>query len=173
MDDITAAIEAARPAGWDQPERPEPGRGERVEKIHATRARLAERDARSVLARPAPRHVTCPIVGVTFTAGYPDVIHRLAALASQHMLTAGQMEPIPAVLVRNPGNPYDSNAIEVHVPALGDQAMIGHLPGGVARRFAPALDAGAARYRASITEARIHPDHPDRPGIDVELERVD
>lgn len=118
-----------------------------------------------------PTKFTVKVVGVTFVPGYPLNLHALASVASSTSGTA-LTEPLTAILRRNPDNPYDANAIEVHVPALGDHAMIGHLPAkNVAARLAPLLDAGET-WRASITSVLIDPAHEDRPGISVEVTKV-
>lgn len=44
----------------------------------------------------------------------------------------------PLVLVRNPDNPYDANAIEVHTPS---GIMVGHINKEIAADLAPILDA--------------------------------
>lgn len=116
------------------------------------------------LSRPA----FVPVVGVTFVATYPT---NLLLLAEQAEWAERQGEQLTAILVRNPQNPYDANAIEVHVPALGDMAMIGHLSREIAARLAPRLDAGD-RYEVKVSWVRINPDHLDRPGIDLSICRV-
>lgn len=114
-------------------------------------------------------YATCPVVGVTFTPHYPDNLHALRVVAEEAE-TKG--EKLPVVLIRNPANEYDSNAIEVHVPALGDAGFIGHVPRWVAEKYAPEMDAGTKV--AGMTEwVRIDPNHPDRPGITIGLQRVD
>jgi len=107
------------------------------------------------------------VVGVSFTPGYPDNLHALSAM-QEEALASG--EPIPVVLIRNPDNEYDANAIEVHCPSLGEYGMIGHLPKDIARRVAPDMD-GGMRLAGSVHEVRIHPDHPERPGITVDIWR--
>ena len=114
------------------------------------------------------RAAVVPVVGVSFTKHYPTNLHVLQ-LAANGAEVAG--EPLPALLIRNPENPYDANAIEVHVPALGDMAMIGHLSREIAQRMAPRIDQGD-RYQATVHWVRINPDHPDRPGIDLRVARV-
>jgi hypothetical protein len=108
-------------------------------------------------------------VGVTFTPYYPSNVYRIKEVAAQRFVSN---EPIPVVLVRNPDNEFDTCAIEVHVPALGDAAMIGHLPRALAAKLAPRLDAGEI-WTAAISQVNIHPDHPENPGIKVDLERVE
>lgn len=116
------------------------------------------------LSRPA----IVPVVGVTFVPTYPNNLLLLAQVAQA---AEANGEQLPVVLVRNPANPYDANATEVHIPALGDMAMIGHLSREIAARIAPRLD-GGARYVSVVHWVRIDPDHLDRPGIDVSIARV-
>lgn len=129
-------------------------------------ARTRERELERAQKNPTP--VTMPAttsaVGVSFTPTYPFNMHALA----EHGASG---EPLVAILVRNPANAYDSNAIEIHVPALGNDAMIGHIPAPLAARMAPEMDAGG-EFMASVSDIRIHPDHPDRPGMTVHLDRV-
>jgi len=126
----------------------------------------------------APRRLAFKVVGVTFVGGYPQNLYRLQDIAATRYLEApgslsnpGQIEPLPVVLIRNPENPHDTNAIEVHVPALGRSGMIGHVPAGIAARLAPSIDAGAA-YHSAVVAVLIHPDNPSNPGIEIRLERV-
>jgi HIRAN domain len=116
---------------------------------------------------------TVKVVGMTFTSGYPENLYSLDYLYKERAQDHGALldEPIAAVLIRNPDNPHDANAIEVHVPSLSDP-MIGHIPAGVAARLAPELDEGA-NWLAGVEQVLIHPDHPDNPGIAVRLERVE
>jgi hypothetical protein len=115
--------------------------------------------------KPATVHV----VGLTFQPGYPNTLLELHELLESHDYTTGN-ERIAVVLVRNPDNPVDPNAVEVHVPAIGH--MIGHVPRGVAARLAPLLDEGV-RYHTSVEWVRVDPDHPENPGIDIRVERVE
>lgn len=119
--------------------------------------------------RRAPSSFTVKVVGMTFVAGYPDSVHRLKAAADRAALTGEGGEGLAVVLRRNPDNPHDANAIVVEVPAA--EGPVGHVPAHLAARLAPELDAGA-RWRCSITEVLVHPDHLDRPGITLACERV-
>ena len=122
---------------------------------------------------PLPSPFTAKVVGVTFTPTYPDNLHQLdALLRSVERHPGSHGEGAPAIIVRNPDNTFDSNACEVHVPALGDMGMIGHLPAPVAARLAPELDAGST-WQGHVVEVLIHPEHEERPGITVKLERVE
>ncbi len=119
------------------------------------------------------------VVGVTFVPNYPSNVLLLNEVAALRYLTSPsgsfgddtEPEPIPAVLIRNPDNEFDGNAIEVHVPSLGDEAMIGHIPRGVAERLAPSLDAGDA-WTTEIIGVAIHPDHPTNPGVHLLINRA-
>jgi hypothetical protein len=109
-----------------------------------------------------------PVVGVTFCEGYPDNLIALAELWEQE---GHHEEGVPVVLMRNPLNEYDSNAIEVHLPAMSRIGKIGHVPKEIAARLAPELDAGLS-WHAAITEVLIHSEHIDRPGLRVKMRRV-
>lgn len=112
-------------------------------------------------------HFDSKVVGVTFCDGYPDNLHSLEDLAGRAFIKGD--EGIPAVLIRNPDNPYDENAIEVHVPALGE--MIGHLPRDLSAKLAPLMDDGM-EWTAEIESVYINPEHPDRPGIAISVNRA-
>lgn len=100
------------------------------------------------------------VVGVTFCDGYPDNLHDLHAIIAEH---GRPDEGIAAVLIRDPDNAYDPNAVQVHVPAVG---RIGSLPRSLAAKVAPSIDNGGT-WLAEVTGVRINPDHDDRPGVDV------
>lgn len=111
-----------------------------------------------------------PVVGVTFVPTYPQNLITLARVSADQQ--PGD-EALSVVLLRNPANPHDANAVEVHVPALpGDLGMIGHVSRDNAARLAPLLDAGI-RFRSWIAGVRINPTHMDRPGIDVAITRAE
>ena len=109
------------------------------------------------------------VAGVTFVHGYPSNLYRLHETA-ELAIEAG--ECLPVVLVRNPDNQYDTNAIEVHVPALGDGAMVGHVPKELAAKMAAVMDDGTA-VAAEVVEVVIDPWHPDKPGLAVDAWRVE
>lgn len=106
----------------------------------------------------APARCSFRLVGVTFAAGYPNTV---AAVADA--VTSG---PVHALLVRDPDNAHDPNAVAVWCPTAGGH--IGHMPRALAARVAAAID-GGARYDAEITELVEHPDHPHNPGIEVRI----
>lgn len=113
--------------------------------------------------------ITSKVVGVTYAPGYPDTILRLHDAWTIREIHEGRTEPLAAVLIRNPQNEHDGNAIEVHVPALGQ--MIGHVWKIEAAYLAPRIDAGEV-WAAQIVKARINPEHPDRPGIELSIRQV-
>lgn len=126
------------------------------------------------IERTGHRRIATPfdvkVVGVSFTAGYPDNLYALDEAWTHRLLDAD--EPLPVILVRNPENEYDANAIEVHVPSLGEEwGMIGHLTRPIAARMAPEMDAGG-RFVAEVVSVLIDPDHPDRPGISIHVDRA-
>lgn len=127
------------------------------------------------------------VVGLTFIEGYPDNLHRLRDIdedrqrrALMHVSPADEFgidsiglpaEKIPVVLIRNPENEYDENAIEVHLPALGKNGMIGHVPRTLAAKLAPSIDRGD-KWDAVLTTVLIDPEHEDKPGALVTIECV-
>jgi hypothetical protein len=112
---------------------------------------------------PLPPRWSTKLVGVTFTGpGYAD---RLGWLQAEHIRSTAEGHSIAALLIRNPANPHDGNAVEVHIAGVG---MVGHIGGGMARRLAPLLDNGE-RWRAVLDEVIVDPDHPTNPGIAVTI----
>lgn len=113
-----------------------------------------------------------PVVGVSFIDTYPanvlslqDSIDYTTAVAADKLgpLTLGEGPTV--VLIREPLNPYDANAIEVHVPTVG---KVGHVPKEIAARLAPSLDSGT-HFTASVAAVNVNPEHPDRPGLWVQV----
>ena len=122
---------------------------------------------------PLPSPFTAKVVGVSFTPHYPENLHHLdVLLRSVERHPGSHGEGAPAIILRNPDNAFDANACEVHVPALGDMGMIGHLTAPIAARLAPELDTGVV-WQAHVVEVLIHPEHTDRPGITVRLQRIE
>jgi hypothetical protein len=99
-----------------------------------------------------------PVVGLTFVKAYPGNLRTL-----QRRMDLAHLKCVTGSLVRNPDNPHDHNAVEVHATDMG---MIGHLPADLAIDVAPLLDTEAMLRDVEI-EVRISPDHPDRPGATV------
>jgi hypothetical protein len=131
----------------------------------------AQRDRE--VQRTAGRKMVSPfatsVVGVSFVPKYPGNLHALSEASDRARLDG---EPLSVVLVRNPKNQYDSNAIEVHVPALGEGGFIGHLTRPIAARMAPEIDAGET-WIAEVGDVLINPAHMDRPGITINCKRID
>lgn len=98
-----------------------------------------------------------PVVGLTFVPGYPNNILELQKYD----------RGVPVNLVRNPGNPYDSNAVEVRLNGV----MLGHLAKEVAAAIAPQMDNGAL-YEASVYQVRVSHENPHNPGLDILLKKV-
>lgn len=119
------------------------------------------------MRRPAKRF-TVKVVGLTFVEDYPENLLDLASV-QRRAERRGDDEDLPAVLIRNPDNAHDPNAIEVHQPSVG---MIGHLPAEVAARLAPCLDAGET-WQAWLQGVRISPEAPEQPGVSVHVEKVE
>lgn len=113
------------------------------------------------------------VVGVTFVPTYPSNLHQLQALYDWQGSSARHVEPEPlsVVLRRNPDNRYDPNAIEVHVPALGTEGMIGHLSREHAAIIAPMMDAGR-HFAAHVHRCKILPSQPQNPGIEIAVTRL-
>lgn len=98
-----------------------------------------------------------PVVGLSFVPGYPSNILALQDISNN----------APVQLVRNPKNPYDSNAVEVRLGGM----MLGHLAKEVAAVIAPNMDDGAL-YEATIYQIRVSPENPHNPGLDILLEKM-
>lgn len=120
---------------------------------------------------PLPSTFNLKVVGLTFRPGYPGNIQALQAIH------AGRTTPemLTVVLRRDPDNEHDPNAIEVHVPALGDDAFIGFVQREVAARLAPEMDAAdrgetPRRWKAGVSNIRVWPHLPDQPGITIRVE---
>lgn len=109
--------------------------------------------------------IIVPVVGITFVDAYPQNLLMLDQAMKQVATARGSHAEGPSVVLkRNPNNLHDSNAIEVHVPAIG--MMIGHVPKEIARQWAPKLDAGETP-QAWVEQVRVKQGHRDRPGVDI------
>lgn len=130
-----------------------------------------------------PSPFSAKVVGVSFVDTYPRNLYALAEMTNRAGVggPGGDMTELHArqdrggerpavVLRRNPDNEYDTNAIEVHVPSLGDLGFIGHLTRPIATRMAPEMDDGI-KWLAHVESVLIDPDHEDRPGISIRCER--
>jgi hypothetical protein len=120
------------------------------------------------------RHVrgyVSKVVGVTKEPGYPgfcDVLMKSQASSFVHIgerwldrhdpdsvywsvmqrVWHPDYEQLAGILIRDPRNPHDTNAIEVHVPLL--ECRVGFLPAQLAAIIAPELDAGDVRYTVDV-----------------------
>ena len=110
-----------------------------------------------------PAELSTKVVGLTFEAGYPGPLLWLAQLA-------GEGRPPALVLAREPDNAHDPNAVAVRSAITGRQ--LGHLPGALAGRLAPELDAGAD-WRVERYEVLVQDGFEDRPGLSLRLKRAD
>lgn len=117
------------------------------------------------------------VVGLTFRPGYPETIltvaDKIQAAQADSIRSVGSWDDVDtlpegpvALLVRNPDNEYDANAIEVHLPMLGRRQFIGHIPKELAARWAPRLDAGYTAV-AAVSAVPVTPNHIDRPGLEI------
>ena len=112
------------------------------------------------------------VVGVTFVRTYPANLLQLQDLIDwQLAVPAKEVEPLSVVLRRNPNNEHDANAIEVHVPALGDEGMIGHIKADHAAILAPMMDAGQ-RFASSVYKCNVRREAPAKPGIEIQITRL-
>lgn len=135
----------------------------------------AQRQRRAALKRielhgitPLVSPCTLRVVGVSFVPHYPENLHELRDVWDQCW---HREERLPVVLRRNPANPHDASAVEVHVPALGERGFIGHLTSPLAKRMAPELDEGI-RWECWVEHVLIAPEHMDRPGITIRARRL-
>ena len=123
------------------------------------------------------------VAGVSFRPGYPENLRRLhGIIEAKRVASLGWDDDsdavdsaapsdydVEALLIRDPANEHDVNAIEVHVPVLGRQSLIGFVPATdppLAAKFAPSMDKGDD-WSATVAAVLIDPEHPDRPGIEV------
>jgi hypothetical protein len=79
--------------------------------------------------------------------------HHAQALASDAVAPGGALE-----LRRDPDNPHDPNAIQVHPSDGGDQ--VGWVPRELAAELAPELDAGRPMAAVVLREQRRSPRDP-------------
>lgn len=117
-----------------------------------------------------PSKLRCKIVGVSFTDGYPQNLGQLelATLLPWLQGDAPEPVPVPARLVRDPGNVHDPNAVAVEVEGAGH---VGYIEARMAAKLAPAMDGGEA-WSAEIVEVLVSEESPDRPGIRAVINRV-
>lgn len=119
------------------------------------------------------------VVGMSFRPTYPENLHLLSELqeearagsirsaSSWSDIDADSFPGLPVILVREPDNQYDANAIEVHVPALGRRQFVGHIPRDLAARWAPRMDGGNQVTEAYVSAIPIDPAHLEKPGLEI------
>lgn len=137
--------------------------------LRATNASLEDQDSgmiptmgRSTLPKVAHKFKV-KAVGVTFSDDYPKNLYRIKDRLEN---TPGGL--IPAQLVREPDNEYDSNAVAVHI----DGETIGHLPAPVAAKIAPHLDDNEP-WHATVTDILITPGEEHQPGMNLSVRRTE
>ena len=130
-----------------------------------------ERDrvtARKTLA-PIADEFEIHVIGVSYALAWPGNLYELERI---QFMAVDMGEPIPVVLVREPTNEHDPNAISVHIPSLGERmAKVGHIPRGLAAKMAPHLDAGE-RWLGEVAQLRLNHEHPEHPGLQVRVRKV-
>lgn len=129
---------------------------------------LRDREMARKTIAPLGSPFEAKVVGVSFRPAYPGVLFRLDEVWKEN---AQRDEPLPAILVRDPDNEIDRNAVQVHVPALGDDAWIGFLTRPIVNRLAPEMDNGI-RWAAEVVNVLIDSDWLDRPGISIKCYRL-
>jgi hypothetical protein len=111
-----------------------------------------------------------PVAGLSFRGdAYPANVYEIERLIVQQLLGHHE-EGLAAVLIPEPDNAYDANAMQVHVPAI-DQ-MVGYVPRQIAARMQIMLRDGYVPRDCMVYATRIHPDHPGNPGLDVAFDMV-
>lgn len=108
------------------------------------------------------------VVAVSFIPAYPGNFWMIQDMMEQE---GSHAEPIKVVLIRNPQNEHDTNAIEVHVPSLGEDGMVGHLMRPLAARIAPEMDSGT-EWAGSVEAILVTPGQEHQPGMLIRLDRV-
>lgn len=119
------------------------------------------------VVRPLPPTFSLRVVGVTFAPDYPENLLDLYEIQKRKERRGAELPAL--VLIREPDNRYDPNAIAVHAPSIG---MLGHLPRGTAERMAPEIDAGT-EWAARLVGVAVHQDNPEQPGLEIRCFRVE
>jgi hypothetical protein len=111
---------------------------------------LIDRETGRYLARDAPelKQERLYVAGVAGAGA-----HHAEALASEAVAPGARL-----VLRRDPDNPHDPNAIQVHPSDGGDQ--VGWVPRELAAELAPGLDAGDSWSAVVLREQRRSPRDP-------------
>lgn len=120
------------------------------------------------------------VVGVTHRPGYPDNLHSIheevERRKGESLGWGGNSPvdegPISVILIRQPDNEADPNAIQVHVPWLGRrESWVGFISADTATRLSPRMDAGW-EYEGRVFSIDITPEIPEKPGITIEITLV-
>jgi hypothetical protein len=111
---------------------------------------VVDRDSGRYLARDAPELLAR---GLRVAAVAGAGAHHAEALGSDAVAPGRPLE-----LRRDPANPHDPNAIQVHPGDGGDQ--VGWVPRELAAELAPELDAGGRRAALVLREQRRSPRDP-------------
>jgi hypothetical protein len=111
---------------------------------------VVDRDSGRYLARDAPELAA---LGLRVAGVAGAGAHHAQALASDAVAPGGRLE-----LRRDPDNPHDPNAIQVHPNDGGDQ--VGWVPRELAAELAPELDAGRPLSAVVLREQRRSPRDP-------------
>lgn len=105
------------------------------------------------------------VAGVSFRPGYPDNIFVLQSWFMDNQLVNGDGLMLPrALLVREPDNRHDPNAIRVEVPGLPEE-FIGYVPAAIAASRVHDIDAGLVNPWAAVSQVLVSPENPSRPGV--------
>lgn len=123
-------------------------------------------ETRALIEDALRTHLDFDVAGESYRDEYPDNLLCLAALLSS--LDGSEWPTV--LLERDPTNPYDAAAIEVHV--VSGIGHVGYVPNALAQILAPMLDDGAV-ISCSAVEVRIHDDHPEFPGLTISARLVE
>ncbi len=119
---------------------------------------VVDRESGRYLAREAPELAA---LGLRVAGVAGAGAHHAEALATDAVAPGGALE-----LRRDPDNPHDPNAIQVHPAGGGDQ--VGWVPRELAAELAPELDAGRPWSALVLREHRRSPRDP-RDGLTMLL----
>jgi hypothetical protein len=111
---------------------------------------IVDRESGRYLARDAPELAA---LGLRVAGVAGAGAHHAQALASDAVAPGARLE-----LRRDPDNPHDPNAIQVHPGDGGDQ--VGWVPRELAAELAPELDAGRPLSAVVLREQRRSPRDP-------------
>lgn len=99
------------------------------------------------------------LTGVSFNRGDDNTQHNIDVVTL--------CDDVPLALVREPDNPYDSNAIQV---VAWDQFHLGYIPKAYNHYLAQLMDTGS-RFEACNYQRNEHP-HYRMLGISIEIREV-